>query len=68
MSPPLNVVNTERRFGEANQYIYRQIDGEDALFTEHELRTVLCRAKRNKEDLPNWWQRLVCRVFGIHLW
>jgi hypothetical protein len=47
-----SVLNTKRRFGQADHYHFAMVDGEACLFTDHELKRGKARAKANAEDLP----------------
>lgn len=54
----IRVLNTKRKFGANREYFYTRIqleNGEEVelLFTDHQFKTAIKRAKKNPEDLPN---------------
>lgn len=55
----MKVQNTKRKFGETNAYIFVKINGYDALLTHDAAQVAIERAKRQKEDLPSRFQRLI---------
>ena len=57
------VENKNRKFGSCLVYFPCIIDGEKALFTNHELRTAIERGKINTEDFEekSFWEK----IFGF---
>lgn len=55
----MKVQNTKRKFGETDAYVFAKINGYDALLTHDAARVAIERAKRQKEDLPGRFQRLL---------
>ena len=52
------VVNTERKFGEALDYVIVRHNGKVYLFTEAQMRVARDRAMSQPEDTPRrpWWR------------
>lgn len=55
----MKVPNTKRKFGETNAYVFAKINGYDALLTHDAAQVAIERAKRQKEDLPGRFERLL---------
>lgn len=61
----MKVENTKRKFGETRNYVYVRINGYDALLTHDAAQVAIERAKRQKEDLPSRFQRLIAWFNGL---